>query len=121
MDNLTDRVALVTGASRGIGRDIAKALAAAGVRVAVNYRTAADKADEVVREIEAAGGTAVALQADVSEPGAAAALVRDAEARIGPSTSWSTMPASSFASLSPSLDQTSGTSRSASTCRRRST
>jgi 3-oxoacyl-[acyl-carrier protein] reductase len=84
MDNLTGRVALVTGASRGLGRDVARALAAAGVRVAVNYRTAAGKADEVVREIEAAGGTAVALQADVSEPGAAAALVRDAEARIGP-------------------------------------
>jgi 3-oxoacyl-[acyl-carrier protein] reductase len=84
MDDLTNRVALVTGASRGIGRDIAIALAGAGARVAVNYRKASSRADEVVHEIAAAGGTAVALQADVSDPMAAAALVREAEARLGP-------------------------------------
>jgi 3-oxoacyl-[acyl-carrier protein] reductase len=84
MDDLTNRVALVTGASRGIGRDIAIALAGAGARVAVNYRTASSRAGEVVDEIAAAGGTAVALQADVSDPMAAAALVREAEARLGP-------------------------------------
>jgi 3-oxoacyl-[acyl-carrier protein] reductase len=84
MDDLTNRVALVTGASRGIGRDIAIALAGAGARVAVNYRTASSRADEVVHEIAAAGGTAVALQADVSDPMAATALVREAEVRLGP-------------------------------------
>jgi 3-oxoacyl-[acyl-carrier protein] reductase len=84
MDDLTNRVALVTGASRGIGRDIAIAFAGAGARVAVNYRTASSRAGEVVHEIAAAGGTAVALQADVSDPMAAAALVREAEARLGP-------------------------------------
>jgi 3-oxoacyl-[acyl-carrier protein] reductase len=84
MDDLTNRVALVTGASRGIGRDIAIAFAGAGARVAVNYRTASSRAGEVVHEIAAAGGTAVALQADVSDPMAGAALVREAEARLGP-------------------------------------
>ena len=84
MDDLTGRVALVTGGSRGIGREIARALAAAGARVAVNYRAAADAADIVVRDIESAGGKAVALQADVSDPLAAAELVRETEARLGP-------------------------------------
>jgi 3-oxoacyl-[acyl-carrier protein] reductase len=84
MDDLTNRVALVTGASRGIGRDIAIAFAGAGARVAVNYHTASSRAGEVVHEIAAAGGTAVALQADVSDPMAGAALVREAEARLGP-------------------------------------
>jgi 3-oxoacyl-[acyl-carrier protein] reductase len=83
MDDLTDRVALVTGASRGIGRSIALALAAAGAKIAVNYRTAGGAADEVVQHIAAAGGLAVAVQADVSDADAAAALVRDVEARLG--------------------------------------
>jgi 3-oxoacyl-[acyl-carrier protein] reductase len=83
MDDLRDRVALVTGASRGIGRDIALALAAAGARVVVNYRMSANRADEVVREIGGAGGTALALQADVSDPAAASALVRESDAHFG--------------------------------------
>jgi 3-oxoacyl-[acyl-carrier protein] reductase len=84
MDDLTGRVALVTGASRGIGREIARALAAAGSRVVVNYRAAADQADTLVREIEATGGAAVALQADISDPRTAEDLVRETEARVGP-------------------------------------
>jgi 3-oxoacyl-[acyl-carrier protein] reductase len=84
MDDLAGRVALVTGASRGIGREIAKALAAAGARVVVNYRAAADQAATVVRGIEATGGAAVALQADISDPQSAADLVREIEARVGP-------------------------------------
>ena len=83
MDDIRGRVALVTGASRGIGRDIAFALAAAGARVVVNYRVSANTADEVVREIRGAGGTALALQADVSDPVAASALVRQAEGQFG--------------------------------------
>ena len=83
MDEIRGRMALVTGASRGIGRDIAMALAAAGAHVVVNYRVSAALADEVVQKIAGLGGTALALQADVSDPAAASELVREAEARFG--------------------------------------
>lgn len=64
---LEDKVAVVTGASRGIGRAIAERLAAEGAKVVVNHRASADAAEEVVAAIEAAGGEAVVLQADVSD------------------------------------------------------
>jgi 3-oxoacyl-[acyl-carrier protein] reductase len=64
---LEGRIALVTGASRGIGRGIAEGLAAEGAAVAVNYRSGADAANEVVQAIEAGGGRAIAVQGDVSE------------------------------------------------------
>ncbi|HEY4279615.1 MAG TPA: SDR family oxidoreductase [Conexibacter sp.] len=63
----SDRVALVTGGGRGIGRGIALELGAAGATVVVNYRKDADAAQQTVAEIEAAGGCAIALQASVSE------------------------------------------------------
>ena len=63
---LTDRVALVTGGSRGIGRAISIALAASGATVVVNYRGNAAAADETVAAISAAGGKAIAIQADVA-------------------------------------------------------
>ncbi|WP_448597793.1 3-oxoacyl-[acyl-carrier-protein] reductase [Thermoleptolyngbya sp.] len=64
---LVGQVAIVTGASRGIGRAIALALAAEGAKVAVNYASSSGAADAVVAEIAGAGGEAIALQADVSK------------------------------------------------------
>jgi 3-oxoacyl-[acyl-carrier protein] reductase len=65
--SLAGQVAVVTGASRGIGRAVAIALAVAGAQVVVNYARSSTAADEVVAEIVAAGGSAVAIQADVSQ------------------------------------------------------
>lgn len=65
---LAGKVALVTGASKGIGAAIAKDLAAAGARVAVNYASSPQGAEKVVTEITTAGGTALALHGDVSKP-----------------------------------------------------
>lgn len=64
---LTGQVALVTGASRGIGRATALALATEGAKVVVNYASSSNAADEVVAEITGAGGEAIALKADVSQ------------------------------------------------------
>lgn len=64
---LEGRVAVVTGASRGIGRGIALALAKRGATVVINYNSSADAAEEVVQQITAEGGTAQAVQADVSD------------------------------------------------------
>jgi NAD(P)-dependent dehydrogenase (short-subunit alcohol dehydrogenase family) len=77
------RVAVITGASRGIGAATAAALAEQGFRVVVNYRSSAEQADEVVAAITAAGGEAVAIRADVTEPDAVAAMVGEAEQRWG--------------------------------------
>ncbi|HZE16997.1 MAG TPA: SDR family NAD(P)-dependent oxidoreductase, partial [Mycobacterium sp.] len=62
------RVAVITGASRGIGAATALVLAERGFRVVVNYHSSAEEADEVVRAATAAGGEAVAIRADVTAP-----------------------------------------------------
>ena len=77
------RVALVTGASRGIGRAIALKLAALGARVTVNYRSGEAAADEVVEAITSAGGEARAFRADVSDEEAATSLVKSVVATYG--------------------------------------
>lgn len=74
MTGLTGKIALVTGASRGIGKAIALRLAGDGAVVAVHYHTAEDAAKATVANIVAAGGAAFAIQADLSERGGAAAL-----------------------------------------------
>ena len=74
-DVLTGRVALVTGAGRGIGKGIALELARAGCRIAVNYVTEPEKARETVAELRALGVEALAVEADVSQAGAVIAMV----------------------------------------------
>lgn len=80
---LRNQVALVTGASSGIGRGCALALARAGAAVAVDYRSSPDDAKVVVAEIERAGGRAIALQADVSREAEVERLFSDTVARFG--------------------------------------
>ncbi len=84
MTDLTGRVALVTGASRGIGRAVALALAEAGADVAVNYWTRERQAAEVVEAIRVQGRRAMAIGADVSMRGPVEAMVRQIEAELGP-------------------------------------
>ena len=74
----------MTGASRGIGEAIARALAEEGWPVGVNYRKDAEGAERVVEGIESGGGSALAIQADVSDPGAADELFPPLEERFGP-------------------------------------
>jgi 3-oxoacyl-[acyl-carrier protein] reductase len=81
--DLSGRVALVSGAARGIGRAIALVLAEAGADVAVNYRARADAADAVVQAIAALGRRALALQADVSVGAEVTALVARIERELG--------------------------------------
>lgn len=83
MIDLTQKVALVTGASRGIGRACAEQLAQCGADVIVNFRSSKDAAAEVVRTVQSLGRKAVAVRADVSERDDVLALVEFVEERFG--------------------------------------
>jgi 3-oxoacyl-[acyl-carrier protein] reductase len=83
MSKLSGKTAVVTGASKGIGAGIAKALAAEGASVVVNYASSRTGADKVVAEIVAAGGKAVAVQADVSKAADVTRLFAEAKAAFG--------------------------------------
>jgi NAD(P)-dependent dehydrogenase (short-subunit alcohol dehydrogenase family) len=78
-----DRVAVITGASRGVGAATARLLAQRKFRVAVNYRSSAEEANEVVEAITAAGGEAWAIRADVTDPGDVTSLFSETERRWG--------------------------------------
>ena len=80
---LENRVALITGASRGIGAATARLFGRHGAAVAVNYLASEDAATEVVRDIEKAGGRAVAVRADVREPEEVARMVEETRAALG--------------------------------------
>ena len=84
MASLNNRVALVTGGSRGIGRAIAVSLAEAGASIAVNYRDKAAEARNVAETIRGAGGRAMAVGADVSQAAEVAAMMAAVERDLGP-------------------------------------
>jgi len=84
MDELGGRIALVTGASRGIGRAIALALAKAGADVAINYLSRSEEAQSLAAELQRLGRRAEAIQADVSLAGDVTRLVETAVNRVGP-------------------------------------
>lgn len=83
MIDLRGKTALVTGASRGIGRACAERLAACGANVVVNFRSSKDAAADVVRSVRAAGSTGIAVRADVTEKEDVIALVEVIEERFG--------------------------------------
>ena len=80
---LDGKTALVTGASRGLGRSIALRLAREGASVCVNYRERAEEAASLVAQIRALGRKAIAVQADIAEPGAAQAMAEQAARELG--------------------------------------
>jgi 3-oxoacyl-[acyl-carrier protein] reductase len=82
-NRLSDRTAIITGASRGIGRATALALAAEGANVVVNYASSSTAAEEVVKVITEAGGNAIAIQADVSKLEQVEALVNQSLEKFG--------------------------------------
>src|SRR6201996_5078969 len=83
MEKLENKIAIVTGASKGIGASIAKHFAAAGAKVVVNYASSKEGADKVVKAITDNGGTAIAVQADVSNEADVTRLFEDTQKAFG--------------------------------------
>src|SRR5882672_9287825 len=83
MSKLKNKVAVVTGASKGIGAGIAKGLAAEGASVVVNYASSKEGADRVVAEIVGKGGKAIAVQGDVSKTADVRRLFAETQKRFG--------------------------------------
>lgn len=81
---LRERVALITGASRGIGRSLALVFAKAGARVAINYKAGTEEANEVLRAIESSGGEGMVVQADVSDPHEVSDMIASVKRELGP-------------------------------------
>src|SRR3954449_3645132 len=82
-NDLRDKACLLTGASRGIGAAVARALGHCGSHVAVHYRTGRDEATAVARDIEQTGGKALLLQGDIAEPGVVERLVSETDVAFG--------------------------------------
>lgn len=91
-NDLAGKVALVTGASKGIGAGIATAFAQAGANVAVGYARDHEGAERVVGEIKAAGGRAITVHGDLAKTADIEAMVAKAVATFGPIDTWSTTP-----------------------------
>ena len=83
MSNLNGKVAVVTGASKGIGAGIARSLAAAGAKVVVNYAASKDGAERVVSDIKAKGGAAIAVKGDVGKAADVARLFEETTKAFG--------------------------------------
>ena len=106
MGALTGKSAIITGASRGIGRAIAERFAHDGAAVVVNYAKSADQAQEVVTAIEAGGGKAIALQADIARIRHVRRLFRDTLTHFGQVDILVNNAAASFTTLTPFVEVT---------------
>src|SRR5579859_61559 len=127
MSSLSDKVAIVTGASKGIGAGIAAALAAEGARVAVNYSSDREGAERIAKTVIENGGEAIAVGADVSKAADVARLFKKWTQRSEDWTFWSITPGYSASALSRTLPRRAFTSFTTSTfsglfspCRKRS-
>ena len=91
--DFSDQVAIITGSSAGIGEAAAIGMAEGGAKLVINYAKNAEAADKVVAACKAAGGDAIAVQADVSDDAEGKTLVEAAMDKWGRLTFWSIMPA----------------------------